>query len=69
MKKDVGLRLTSVKVLKELYAKFKTESTDKSFTFQKLVNRTLYLYDTNDEFRNMIENFTELKEKQSNKTL
>lgn len=69
MRKDVGLRLTSVKVLKELYGRFKADCTDKNFTFQKLVNRTLYLYDTDEDFRNMIENFTELKEKEGNKKL
>lgn len=69
MKKDIGLRLTSVKVLKNLYGRFKEDCVDKDFTFQKLVNRTLYLYDTDDEFRTMIENFTELKEKEGNKKL
>lgn len=69
MKKDIGLRLTSVKVMKELYDKFKEKTTDRKFTLQKLVNRVLYLYNTDDEFRSMIENNEELKEKYNTKTL
>ena len=37
-------KLTSVKVLTELYNKFKIEAMKKEFTLQKLVNRSIDLY-------------------------
>ena len=43
------LKLTSVKLLDNLYKKFKVSNLDDNFTLQKLVNRSmdLYLLDTN----------------------
>ena len=37
-------KLTSVKILKELYKNFKIETLDDEFTLQKLVNRSMFLY-------------------------
>ena len=47
-------KLTSVKILTELYSKFKVEAMKKEFTLQKLVNRSIDLYVEDDDFRNKI---------------
>ena len=47
-------KLTSVKILTELYNKFKLEAMKKEFTLQKLVNRSIDLYVEDDDFRNKI---------------
>ena len=47
-------KLTSVKILTELYNKFKIEAMKKEFTLQKLVNRSIDLYVEDDDFRNKI---------------
>ena len=38
-----NVKLTSVKLLKDLYKKFKLSTLDDNFTLQKLVNRSLDL--------------------------
>ena len=45
-------KLTSVKILKELYKKFKIKTLDDEFTLQKLVNRSMNLYVNDDEALN-----------------
>ena len=47
-------KLTSVKIISELYNKFKIEAMKKEFTLQKLVNRSIDLYVEDDDFRNKI---------------
>ena len=47
-------KLTSVKILTELYNKFKVEAMKKEFTLQKLVNRSIDLYVEDVDFRNKI---------------
>ena len=47
-------KLTSVKILTELYNKFKIEAMKKEFTLQKLVNRSIDLYVEDGDFRNKI---------------
>jgi hypothetical protein len=44
------LKLTSVKLLDNLYKKFKISNLDDSFTLQKLVNRSMDLYVHNERF-------------------
>ena len=53
-------KLTSVKILKELYKKFKSSTLDDEFTLQKLVNRSLDLYIKDESFREKINNYTDL---------
>ena len=57
----MNYKLTSVKILQDLYRKFKLETLDDEFTLQKLVNRSmdLYLLDTN--FRKNINEHHNLK--------
>tara|TARA_B100000287_G_C20349125_1_gene669034 strand:- start:422 stop:619 length:198 start_codon:yes stop_codon:yes gene_type:complete len=53
---DDTLKLTTVKILKRLYADFKHKSLDNNFTLQKLVNRSIHLYNTDVEYQQKIEN-------------
>ena len=49
------LKLTTVNVIKQLYEQqFRFEAIKSGINFQKLVNRSLYLYVTNDSFRETI---------------
>ena len=53
-------KLTSVKILKELYRNFKSQTFDDEFTLQKLVNRSMDLYVLDDEFRDKIQSYDNL---------
>ena len=54
------LKLTSVKVHEDLYQEFKILSVRYKFSFQKLADRTLFLYLTDEEFRGRIHNTTNI---------
>ena len=49
-------KITTVKVLSDLYNDFKRLNIDTGFSLQKLVNRSMFLYVNEDEFKNTIEN-------------
>ena len=55
------LKLTSVKLLDNLYKKFKISNLDDSFTLQKLVNRSIDLYVHDEKFRKAINEWKNLK--------
>ena len=55
------LKLTSVKLLDNLYKKFKISNLDDSFTLQKLINRSMDLYVHNESFRKQISEYENLK--------
>jgi|TARA_B100000925_G_C21728265_1_gene353941 hypothetical protein len=48
------VKLTSVKVISELYKKFKNETIESEFSLQKLVNRTLDRFVYEEDFRKEI---------------
>ena len=48
-------KLTSVKLLKSLYERFKSVTINTSMTLQKLTNRSIDLYLTDEEFKQKIE--------------
>ena len=56
------LKLTSVKLLDNLYKKFKISNLDDNFTLQKLINRSMDLYVHNEDFRNQINEWETLKQ-------
>ena len=56
--KDV--KLTSVKILENLYNTFKVKTVSNDMTLQKLTNRCINLYVTDDEFRTKVETNDEL---------
>jgi hypothetical protein len=47
-------KLTSVKIDDSLWDEFKIECIKRKFSFQKLADRSIYLYNTDPEFRRMI---------------
>ena len=53
-------KLTSVKLLKELYKKFKSSTLDDEFTLQKLVNRSMDLYVLDNKYRETIQSYNKL---------
>jgi hypothetical protein len=49
--------ITTVKVDKQLYESFKIKNVKNKFYLQDLVNRCMYLYLNDDQFRSQIYNF------------
>tara|TARA_R100000030_G_scaffold4175_2_gene2934 strand:- start:344 stop:538 length:195 start_codon:yes stop_codon:yes gene_type:complete len=47
-------KLTSVKVIDELYRKFKEKSISEDFSLQKLVNRSLHLFVYDKDFKEKV---------------
>ena len=56
-----NVKLTSVKLLKDLYKKFKLSTLDDNFTLQNLVNRSMDLYVHNQDFQRQINEWQNLK--------
>ena len=54
-------KLTTVKILTDVYSKFKKISFASNITLQKLVNRSLNKYVENEGFRDEINNYEELQ--------
>jgi|TARA_B100000073_G_scaffold144930_1_gene119350 hypothetical protein len=57
----MNYKLTSVKILEDLYKKFKYNTISDEFTLQKLVNRSMDLYLASDEFKQKINEWDNLK--------
>jgi hypothetical protein len=53
-------KLTSVNILTGVYRKFKIETIEGSMNLQKLVNRSIDLYNNNDEFKKLVDNHSGL---------
>ncbi len=53
-------KLTSVKILEHLYKTFKSETVNTDMTLQKLTNRSIDLYMLDKEYKNNIDNYTNL---------
>lgn len=54
-------KLTTVKIVKDLYSKFKKISFDSNITLQKLVNRSVHKYIEDKNFREEINNYEHLE--------
>ena len=52
--------LTSVKVKSDLWDTFKIECIKRKFSFQKLADRSIYLFLTDEDFRRKIANQTNI---------
>ena len=48
-------KLTSVKILKALYHRFKEDTVNSNMTLQKLTNRAIDLYLESEEFKEKLE--------------
>jgi hypothetical protein len=62
-KKD--MTLTSVKVQSELFEEFKVATVRYKFSLQKLTDRAIHLYLTDENFRKMIHSHTNLEYKEA----
>ena len=49
-------KITTVKVLTDIYNDFKRLNIDSGFSLQKLVNRSMFLYVNEEKFKKTIEN-------------
>jgi hypothetical protein len=54
-------KLTSVKVIKELYNKFRKITLDEKLTFQQLVNRSINLYVSDEKYKTSINEYKNLQ--------
>ena len=48
-------KLTSVKILEDLYKRFKATTVNTKMTLQKLTNRSIDLYLTDENYKNKLE--------------
>ena len=55
------MTLTSVEVQSQLFENFKVECVRRKFSFQKLADRSLFLYLTDEDFRKQITNQTNIE--------
>ena len=56
MATNKDMTLTSVKIQSDLFENFKIECVKRKFSFQKLADRAIYLYLTDEDFRKQITN-------------
>ncbi len=56
----MGDKLTSVKVKDDLFEEFKVLCVRTKFSLQKLVDRSIHLYLTEEEYRKQLHNHTNL---------
>jgi len=54
MKNNKNVKLTSVKILEDLYNNFKKETVVSNFNLQKLVNRSVYKYVADNGYRDAL---------------
>jgi hypothetical protein len=54
-------KLTSVKVTPELFQPFKEQSVRYKFSLQKLVDRSIYLYLTDEDFKQKLHSQTDIR--------
>ena len=58
----IDIKLTSVKIVKDLYNSFRHVSIDRNINLQKLVNRSILLYIEDEDFRKKVDDYIDLKE-------
>ena len=56
-------KLTSVRVEQELFEEFKIECVRYKFSFQKLADRAIFLYLTDDKLRDRVHNQIDINKK------
>ena len=59
-------KLTSVKIITDLYKKFKSVALNEEFTLQKLVNRSMDRYIKEEDYKKSITEYDELQISGSN---
>ena len=58
---SIDKTLTSVKIKSDLFNEFKIECVKRKFSFQKLADRAIHLYLTDEDFRKQINNHNNLE--------
>ena len=53
-------KLTSVKILEDLYRSFKSATVNTKMTLQKLTNRSIDLYLTDEQYKQKLETYDNL---------
>ena len=53
-------KLTSVKILENLYKRFKSTTVNTKMTLQKLTNRSIDLYLTDEKYKQQLETYDNL---------
>ena len=53
-------KLTSVKILEDLYKRFKSTTVNTKMTLQKLTNRSIDLYLTDEQYKDKLEKYDNL---------
>lgn len=62
MKNTKNTKLTSVKIINNLYQPFRIVAIDANgITLQKLVNRSISLYITDEDYKNKLNNYNKLQ--------
>ena len=61
MANKAKMTLTSVKVQSNLFDDFKVECVRRKFSFQKLADRSIFLYLMDEDFRKKINNQTNIE--------
>ena len=56
MSANKDMTLTSVKIKSDLFENFKIECVKRKFSFQKLADRAIFLYLTDEDFRRQVTN-------------
>ena len=56
----VSTKLTSIKIIENLYRNFKTDTVNTKMSLQKIVNRSVYLYCNNTNYKTEIDNTNNL---------
>lgn len=56
MNDKLNKKLTSVKLDQDIFEEFRVNTIKLKFSFQKLSERAIYLYNTSPEFRKLIHN-------------
>jgi hypothetical protein len=54
-------KLTTVKILKDNYQHFQVAKVNTGITLQRLVNRSIYLYLNNEEYKKQIDSTKDLQ--------
>ena len=53
-------KLTSIKIIEDIYKNFKSNTVNTKMRLKKLVNRSMYLYNQDDKFKNELDNMNSL---------
>ena len=56
----VSTKLTSIKLIEDIYKNFKANTVNTSMSLQRLVNRSIYLYNQDGAVKKVLDNMNKL---------